>query len=150
MYHPIIGLIILAVASLQVVAGIVQHMMFNAGQQTKPLGVIHVRVGRILITLGIINGGSGLLLNGEATRAQTISYGVVAALIWVVYLTVSITYIFRVDARAPHSTPMPCLRSKASKILGVPAGCFGKGNRVSSVPQHPNRARSSQNRTWIS
>jgi hypothetical protein len=43
----------------------------------------------LLITLGIINGGLGLLLSGDASSGEYIAYGVVAAVIWLAYIAVA-------------------------------------------------------------
>lgn len=49
----------------------------------------HIWLGRILITLGIINGGLGLQL-ADNTTAGEIAYGVIAGLVWLVYLGVAV------------------------------------------------------------
>ena len=47
----------------------------------------HIWVGRAVITLGIINGGLGLQLS-QVDRSNEIAYGVLAGLIWMVWLGV--------------------------------------------------------------
>jgi len=49
----------------------------------------HIWLGRAGITLGIINGGLGLEL-AENTRKGEIAYGVIAGVIWLVYVAVII------------------------------------------------------------
>lgn len=46
-------------------------------------------LGRLLITLGMINGGLGLLLSSNASRGDYIAYGVVAGVIWVAYIAIA-------------------------------------------------------------
>lgn len=46
-------------------------------------------MGRIVITLGIINGGLGLRLSDNTTKG-TIAYSVVAAIVWVVWMSVAV------------------------------------------------------------
>lgn len=45
----------------------------------------HVWLGRILITLAIINGGLGLQL-ADNSKSGEIAYGVIAAVVWLVYV----------------------------------------------------------------
>ena len=48
---------------------------------------VHIWHGRILIILGIVNGGLGLQLADNTTSGE-IAYGVVAGVIFVVYIVV--------------------------------------------------------------
>ena len=50
----------------------------------------HIWMGRLLITLGMINGGLGLLLSGNSTRGEQIAYGVIAGVIWVSWIFIVI------------------------------------------------------------
>lgn len=87
-YHCIIGLVLLSVAGIQAIAGYLQHMLYKKGRRTVPLNFTHVWIGRALITLGMINGGLGLLLSSNGSRANYIAYGVVTAIIWLCYISV--------------------------------------------------------------
>lgn len=46
-------------------------------------------MGRIVITLGIINGGLGLKLSDNTTKGK-IGYSVVAAIMWLVWMSVAV------------------------------------------------------------
>ena len=85
-YHPVIGLLLFALISLQAIAGFVHHCMYKHGNQKDLVSLSHVWLGRILITLGMINGGLGLLFSSEAERSEYIAYGVITALIWLAYI----------------------------------------------------------------
>lgn len=50
---------------------------------------VHIWLGRLLITLGIINGGLGLLLAENTTRGAYIAYGVISAIIWLAYIAIA-------------------------------------------------------------
>jgi len=116
--HPIIGLVILVVALFQPFLGLIHHdvfksrlLKFRAGMSAqKPgrtfWGRIHVWIGRILITLGIINGAFGIRLAGTspfqdatATKNAYIGYGVVAGSIWLLWASVSVIFEHRRTAR---------------------------------------------------
>lgn len=53
------------------------------------VGRVHVWAGRVLITIGMINGGLGLLLSADGTRNDYIAYGATAGSIWVLFGGVS-------------------------------------------------------------
>lgn len=87
--HPIIGIIILGLAlPIQPILGTVHHVLFKrqAAQGhnvTGPnlwWGRTHIWLGRAAITLGMINGGLGLQLSGNASRGEIIAYGVIAGM----------------------------------------------------------------------
>ena len=106
--HLPIGLAILVFASLQPVLGWVHHRIYRArslaldttNRGPRPgrtiWGRLHLWLGRCLITLGIINGGLGLMMmNGSpsqdatVTRNAQIGYGVAAGFMWVVYVAIT-------------------------------------------------------------
>ncbi|KAH9999727.1 hypothetical protein F4779DRAFT_154251 [Xylariaceae sp. FL0662B] len=82
--HPIIGIIVLAVLFFQPVLGAVHHAKFKRLKRRTWWSHAHIWVGRITLTLGIINGGLGLRLAGAPNDAKT-AYGVVAALMWLLW-----------------------------------------------------------------
>lgn len=102
--HPVIGLVILAVALFQPLWGIIHHRKFKsglaawkAGRATqKPgrtgFGRLHLWIGRILITLAMVNGGLGFRLASESpfppAQSAKIAYSVVAAVMWLLYITI--------------------------------------------------------------
>lgn len=77
-------------------------MQKGSGWLTKKtfIGAAHVYIGRLLILLGIINGGIGLLWGRTSSRAQNIAYGVVCAVVWVVYILMSLGYEVRRENRS--------------------------------------------------
>jgi hypothetical protein len=68
-------------------------------------------MGRILITLGIINGGLGLRLADNATRGECIAYGVIAGIIWLLWVVLA---VFGERRRARNTGPTPVAASKPS------------------------------------
>jgi hypothetical protein len=55
------------------------------------IAMTHIWLGRILVTLGMVNGGLGLLLGGDSTRGEKIAYGVISGFIWVTWIFIVIT-----------------------------------------------------------
>ena len=49
----------------------------------------HLWVGRAALTAGIINGGLGLWVSG-AGKTGTVSYGVVAGVVWLIWVVLAI------------------------------------------------------------
>ncbi|GAM89040.1 hypothetical protein ANO11243_070740 [Dothideomycetidae sp. 11243] len=85
-YHPVIGLVVFALVSFEPIGGYVHHYFYKREDRRAVIAWTHVWLGRILITLGMINGGLGLLLSSDAERGEYIAYGVIAALIWISYM----------------------------------------------------------------
>lgn len=88
-HHPIIGLVLLAVLFFQPALGWLHHLFFVKTQGRTIWSHAHIWVGRLAITLGIINGGLGLKLaqrSNLSSRAGQIVYGVVAGLMWLAWV----------------------------------------------------------------
>ena len=87
--HPIIGIVVISCLYLQPVLAILHHEVYKKTLKRTIWGTSHVWWGRIIITLGIINGGLGLQLSGNTTKGE-IAYGVIAGVIWLVWVAVSV------------------------------------------------------------
>ncbi|KAI9820422.1 MAG: hypothetical protein M1832_003755 [Thelocarpon impressellum] len=85
--HTIIGMAVVAALAIQLVLGAVQHSLFQRRKKKSALSHVHVWFGRILLVLGIINGGLGLQLANNSRNGE-IAYGVVAGVVGVVYIVV--------------------------------------------------------------
>ena len=83
--HPILGTVIVAGLLLQPFLGFINHWNFRKTQGPTAWTHIHVWYGRILVLLGMINGGLGLKLAANSTGGM-IAYGVIAGVIGVTYL----------------------------------------------------------------
>lgn len=88
-YHAIIGIFVIASICVQPVTGWVHHMFFKKTGTRGVWSFLHRFWGIGMITLGAINGGFGLQLAG-ADNKYVIVYAVMAALIWVVWMSISI------------------------------------------------------------
>lgn len=94
-YHPIIGIVLFIVLLIQPVLGLVHHFQFMKHGTRTFCSYGHLWLGRLLITLGIINGGLGLLLArqsgyGRPTTGQIIAYSVIAGVMWLLWVVSSI------------------------------------------------------------
>jgi hypothetical protein len=92
-YHPIIGIVVLVLIFFQPILGWMHHALFKKYQHRTIWSYAHIWVGRIAVTLGIINGGLGLKLAdsmGMSSRGGIIAYGVVAGLMWLAWVAASV------------------------------------------------------------
>ena len=87
--HPIIGIVVVSCLYLQPVLAMLHHEMYKRTLKRTIWGISHVWWGRIIVTLGIINGGLGLQLSGNTTKGE-IAYGVIAGVIWLVWIAVAL------------------------------------------------------------
>ena len=93
LYHPIIGIIVIALLVFQPVLGLLHHRIYRTSLKASFCSVIHVWLGRVAITLGIINGGLGLRL-ADNTSKGVIAYGVIAGVVWSAWVSVMVsTYL---------------------------------------------------------
>ena len=93
-YHMVIGYIVVASLILfQPLLGLLQHIYFRRHQSRSMMGIAHQSLGRLMIVLGIINGGLGFNITGPVgsryvPRGAVIAYGVIAGLVAVFYVAV--------------------------------------------------------------
>ena len=102
-YHPIIGYIVVAsIAIIQPSGGLVSHLHFHrTGSRNALLATTHTWLGRILIILGVINGGLGIRLAGPITGDGDdptwleSTYIVLAVIIAAIYIFIIVLANFR-------------------------------------------------------
>jgi hypothetical protein len=110
-YHPIIGIVVFVLLFFQPILGLMHHFQFKKYHRRTIWSYGHLWLGRIVITLGIINGGLGLLFATETgffspSTGQIAAYGVVAAIMWLAWVCASIVGERR-RARANKTTVQP-------------------------------------------
>jgi hypothetical protein len=106
--HQVLGLLVFAALFVQVGLGVAQHGIYRRTKRETMLGFVHRFLGPSIIILGLVNGGLGLDLAGESSRTRsqkyrrdeihadmqsgnshyTIPYGVVVAVIGVLFLAI--------------------------------------------------------------
>lgn len=89
--HPVIGLVVICLLVFQPFLGVIHHNIFKRSNRRTFWSTAHVWFGRVLITLGIINGGLGLKLSSNTKKGE-IAYGVVAGVMWLVWMVVAVGY----------------------------------------------------------
>jgi hypothetical protein len=73
--------------AFQPIAGYVHHLIYKKTGRRTFWAPLHVWWGRIVITVGIINGGLGTQLSDNTVKGE-IAYGVIAGVIWLTWVGV--------------------------------------------------------------
>ncbi|KAI1430118.1 iron reductase domain protein [Xylaria sp. FL1777] len=83
--HTILGTVVVALLGVQPIGGYVHHVYYVKYQKRGVVSYAHIWYGRILMVLGIVNGGLGLEL-ASASHSLVIAYSVVAAVVFSAYI----------------------------------------------------------------
>jgi hypothetical protein len=78
---------------LQPVFGMLHHILYKKHGSRTMWSYVHIWLGRIAITLGMINGGLGLQLADSmhmSSRGGIIAYGIIAVIVWLAWVAASI------------------------------------------------------------
>ncbi|KAK3713076.1 hypothetical protein LTR37_008761 [Vermiconidia calcicola] len=101
--HPIIGIALSIVLLGQPVTGWLHHSLFKKYSHRTLWSYVHIYHGRVAILLGIVNGGLGIQLAGDASKGSTIAYAVIAAIMGVAYIAAVVIGERRRKRNAPPS-----------------------------------------------
>lgn len=124
--HAVIGIVLFILLLFQPLLGFLHHHMFKKHARRVVWSYGHIWLGRILITLGIVNGGLGLQL-AQQTRifapstGAIIGYSVVAAVMWLLYVAAAI-YGESKRASAPQDEKHRRRRGVSDTEAGAPRG----------------------------
>lgn len=80
---------LLALLVIQPIVGFVHHRVYKKVQKRQMWSYLHLSIGRVGISLGIINGGLGLYI-ANASAYYIRVYAIVAAVIWTLWMAVAI------------------------------------------------------------
>ncbi|KAI1456571.1 hypothetical protein F4805DRAFT_220101 [Annulohypoxylon moriforme] len=140
--HPIIGIVILAVLFLQPPLGFLHHSKFKRLGRRTAYSHLHLWIGRLTLTLGIINGGLGLKL-ARADQGVIIAYSVVAGLIWLLWLLVAVIgeYRRRSASRGQNRSRSPRVETRAYVADLPPPPGVGRGATRSAPTARETRRR---------
>ncbi|GAM85434.1 hypothetical protein ANO11243_034410 [Dothideomycetidae sp. 11243] len=89
-YHPTIGLIVFSLVSLQYFGGFARYLFWKRDKRHPTIAAIHENGGRIVVALGLINGGLGLHFAHKVHLGVYITYGIAAVLVCSAYVAVTI------------------------------------------------------------
>jgi hypothetical protein len=98
--HPILGIVLFALLFLQAPFGYMHHLGYKRVGGRTFWSYLHLWIGRVAITFGMVNGALGFKLSNN-TNLGLLVYAIIAAIIWIVYvLSVIIGERRRARARA--------------------------------------------------
>ncbi|KAF2120175.1 hypothetical protein BDV96DRAFT_595747 [Lophiotrema nucula] len=94
-YHPVIGILVFCLLFFQPILGAIHHFQFKKYNRRTFWSYAHLWLGRIVITLGMINGGLGMLLAHDTgffvpSKGQMIAYGVIAGIMWLAWVAAAV------------------------------------------------------------
>lgn len=124
--HPIIGIVLFILLFFQPILGFLHHVMFRKHSRRVVWSYGHIWLGRIIITLGIINGGLGLQLAQRVgifapSNSAVIAYSVVAAVMWLAYVIAAVIGERRRRQAAAVVKP-PAYKESTETLPGAPRG----------------------------
>ncbi|KAL2107531.1 hypothetical protein VUR80DRAFT_5109 [Thermomyces stellatus] len=127
-FHPIIGLAVLAALLLQPLWGVLHHARFRALRRRTTWSHLHLWTGRLAIPLGMVNGALGLW-RSDASTVVLVSYSVVAAVVWAVWMAFAVVHEMRRGSEligagekgvgTPVGSPAPASR----RVLSASSSC---------------------------
>lgn len=82
--HTVFGTVIICLLGIQPILGLLHHRHYLKTQGRGIVSYAHIWWGRILMILGVVNGGSGLQLSRERS-SLIIAYSVVAGVAFLSY-----------------------------------------------------------------
>ena len=106
-YHQIIGYIVVGILfSAQPILGLLQHLHYRRTGTRSGMGLVHQWLGRTVIILGVVNGGLGMMQSGPVGNSWVpnyapILYGIVAAVVFLIYLAVVVGTAMRKTSVRP-------------------------------------------------
>lgn len=83
--HPRMGILVVLLLLGQPVLGYVHHIRFIKTHHQSIYTTAHIWYGRVLLVLGLLNGGLGLRLAGQRLATQVV-YGLAAGLVLLVWV----------------------------------------------------------------
>lgn len=78
---------IISLLFFQPILGLIHHVIFRRSERRTLVCIAHIWFGRALILLGVINGGLGLQLSDNTVKGE-IAYGVIAGVLFLLYVTI--------------------------------------------------------------
>jgi len=102
--HPIIGLVVFSLITFQPILGLLHHRYFKKYKRRTVWSYGHLWLGRIVITLGIINGALGLDL-ADNSEGGLIAYSIIAAIFWLAWMGAAVYGEIKRRRKAPEHPP---------------------------------------------
>lgn len=121
--HTILGTVVVSLFGIQPFLGVAHHMHFRKTGGRGIVSHVHIWYGRILMSLGVINGGLGLQL-ANTRRSYIIAYSVVAAVMFIAYSGAKAVGVARKKKNGESVVNTSDERSKEQATHSSPAGSY--------------------------
>lgn len=148
-YHPVIGLCVLALMALQPASELLNHCLFDRHPRIRYAGHVHVWLGRFLLTVGIVNGGLGFRFADSIPGPRwpqwpKIAYGILATLVWIVYVAIIIVWskFDMGEAPAEGSRDEEAMSEEANPVAEVNATAAGSG--INAIVEEKSTTQATQ------
>lgn len=122
--HTILGTVVVALMAIQPGLGYLHHLQYLKTRRRGVVSYVHIWWGRILMVLGVVNGGLGLHLSSER-NSLVVAYSVVAAVTFLCYVLYKSFVVFgRKKKKAlrirhiPANKPIPGMPYQAAGRYG--------------------------------
>ncbi|KAK1832805.1 hypothetical protein QBC39DRAFT_63648 [Podospora conica] len=94
--HTILGVVVIGALALQPIFGMMHHRYYMRERSRGVISHVHIWFGRVLLALGVINGGIGISMTGNR-NGLAIPYAVLAAVSFTAWVIVKVVRHFRAD-----------------------------------------------------
>ncbi|KAL2158046.1 hypothetical protein VTH06DRAFT_4856 [Thermothelomyces fergusii] len=101
--HTVFGAAVVGLLAIQPLLGYLHHLHYLSFQRRGLVSYVHIWWGRILMGLGVVNGGLGLKLAREAD-GPVIAYSVISGVVFLGYLGYKLCRFFRLGTSHTHKT----------------------------------------------
>ncbi|KAK3486076.1 uncharacterized protein B0T23DRAFT_245450 [Neurospora hispaniola] len=140
-YHPIIGIFILALLFIQPLVGIFHHKEYKVNRRRGVWSALHLILGRVAITVGMINGYIGLIAMDDTQTKVKAIYVAIALAIWLLWTAMSIWWEWKRHRRERAEKEMERALAEDGTGVGADRGMNGMGNRSPVNDQSDTRAK---------
>lgn len=140
-YHPIIGIFVLALLFIQPLVGIFHHKEYKVNRRRGLWSALHLTIGRIAITVGIINGYLGLIAADDTRTKVKAIYVAVALALWILWTAMSMWWEWKRHRRERSEKELERALAEDRTGVGANRGINGIGNRRPVNDQSDTRAR---------
>ncbi|CAI4216318.1 unnamed protein product [Parascedosporium putredinis] len=131
--HTILGAIVTFAMVLQPALGILHHRYYMKHKARAAVSYVHIWYGRVLLLVGVVNGGIGLRMAGSPSPF-VIAYAVLAAVIGAAYVASTLVGSMRKSREFRRSSPERLLLPNYSTSGGA-GGNYNESNYNGNYPR---------------
>ncbi|KAK1783091.1 hypothetical protein QBC45DRAFT_400733 [Copromyces sp. CBS 386.78] len=130
-YHPVIGIFVLALLFIQPLVGIFHHKEHKIDRRRGFWSALHLVIGKIVITVGMINGYLGLITASEMDKVDQklkTTYVAVALTLWLLWTALSMWWEWKRHRRERSEKELERALGEDRTGIGADCGINGMDN----------------------